>query len=175
MPEPSVLLFLNGDPKTIAAIREWIQWTASTYRAKFGPDLEDLEQEILLALTLSLREGKFRGDSSLQTYVRRFAHYKCIDRVRAHTRRTWVDVEDMNLEDPDPSIQDRLESREAASLLLRVLEETPESCRELWRFLEEGLSYREMGQRLDVAEGTVRVRMLRCRKKALELRRRYEE
>jgi len=34
-----------------------------------------------------------------------------------------------------------------------------------------GLSYKEMSQRLNVAEGTLRVRVLRCREKATNLRR----
>jgi DNA-directed RNA polymerase specialized sigma24 family protein len=33
-----------------------------------------------------------------------------------------------------------------------------------------GLSYREMSDRTGVAEGTLRVRVLRCRKRAIELR-----
>jgi DNA-directed RNA polymerase specialized sigma24 family protein len=33
-----------------------------------------------------------------------------------------------------------------------------------------GLSYREMSERLGVAEGTLRVRVLRCREKAVAVR-----
>jgi DNA-directed RNA polymerase specialized sigma24 family protein len=33
-----------------------------------------------------------------------------------------------------------------------------------------GLTYREMSSRTEVAEGALRVRVLRCRKRALELR-----
>jgi DNA-directed RNA polymerase specialized sigma24 family protein len=46
----------------------------------------------------------------------------------------------------------------------------PESCRELWRMLEQGMPYQEMSRRLRVAEGTLRVRVLRCRRQALASR-----
>ena len=36
--------------------------------------------------------------------------------------------------------------------------------------LFDGLSYREMGEELAVKEGALRVRVLRCRKKAIEVR-----
>ena len=43
----------------------------------------------------------------------------------------------------------------------------PAHCRELWSMILDGLSYREMGVRLAVAEGTLRVRVLRCRQQAV--------
>jgi DNA-directed RNA polymerase specialized sigma24 family protein len=55
-------------------------------------------------------------------------------------------------------------------LLLRVLDRSSQECRELWRMLLLGLSYREMSQRLEVAEGTLRVRVLRCRERAVSTR-----
>ena len=39
----------------------------------------------------------------------------------------------------------------------------------------DGLSYQEMSERLSTAEGTLRVRVLRCRKKAVEARDRLIE
>ena len=51
-----------------------------------------------------------------------------------------------------------------------MLDRTPRDCRELWRMILAGLSYREMSQRMSVAEGTLRVRVLRCREKASAVR-----
>jgi RNA polymerase sigma factor (sigma-70 family) len=59
---------------------------------------------------------------------------------------------------------------EVKDLLLRVLDRVPADCRELWRMIHAGLSYREMSTRLGVAEGTLRVRVLRCREKAVAVR-----
>ncbi|HSG41131.1 MAG TPA: hypothetical protein VLE27_15945, partial [Thermoanaerobaculia bacterium] len=55
-------------------------------------------------------------------------------------------------------------------LLLRVLEKVPQDCQEMWRMIVAGLSYREMSLRLNVAEGTLRVRVLRCRERATTVR-----
>jgi DNA-directed RNA polymerase specialized sigma24 family protein len=49
----------------------------------------------------------------------------------------------------------------------------PESCRELWRMLEQGLRYDEMSRRLGIDAGAVRARVFRCRKRALEARSRW--
>ena len=66
-----------------------------------------------------------------------------------------------------PSLPSRQEDRD---LLLRVLGRVSRDCRDLWRQILLGLSYHEMSLRLGVAEGTLRVRVLRCREKAVALR-----
>lgn len=40
----------------------------------------------------------------------------------------------------------------------------------MWRMILAGYSYKEMSLRMNVAEGTLRVRVLRCREKAATLR-----
>ena len=42
-------------------------------------------------------------------------------------------------------------------------------CQRLWDMLLDGLNYRQMSADLDVAEGTLRVRVLRCRQQATKL------
>lgn len=169
------LRLLNGDPEIVELVRSWIRTGAAPYRARLAADLEDLEQETLLDLTRALSEGKFRGKSQLSTYVRTYVHHKCIDRLRALARREWIDVEDLDLPSPAPTALEELTQAESIRLALRVLEEMPESCRELWRMLRQGLRYREMSHRLGIAEGALRARVLRCRRQAIELRERFLE
>ena len=45
-----------------------------------------------------------------------------------------------------------------------------EECWRLWAMILEGLSYREMSDRVQVSKGALQVRVLRCRKRAMELR-----
>ena len=161
---------LAGDPETVALVRAWMRAAFTPYRARLAEDLEDLEQEILLDLTRALRQERFEARSRLRTYVRTYVHHKCIDRLRALSRREWVDLEELELRSRSPSPLDTLTSSEATDLALRVFEEMPESCRELWRMLEQGMRYQEMSRRLGVAEGTLRARVLRCRRRAVELR-----
>lgn len=173
MDDPALIAsLLAGDPETVALVRAWMRAAFTPYRARLADDLEDLEQEILLDLTRALRQDAFRAKSRLRTYVRTYVHHKCIDRLRAMGRREWLDVDDLDLPSAAPSPLDEVASSQAAEVALRVFEEMPESCRELWRMLEQGLGYQEMSRRLGVAEGTLRVRVLRCRQRALKSRER---
>jgi RNA polymerase sigma factor (sigma-70 family) len=161
---------LAGDAETVEQVRSWIRFAYQPYRRRLAADLEDVEQETLLDVSSALREGRFHARSSFRTYVRTYVHHKCIDRIRALDRRDWLDVDDLELASAAPSPADRLASSETADLALRVFEEMPESCRELWRMLEQGMRYREMSRRLGIAEGALRARVLRCRRRALEMR-----
>lgn len=162
-----------GEPSAITEARAWIRAGFGAYRTRLAADLEDIEQEILIDLTRALRDGRFQGQCRLRTYVSSFTHHKCIDRLRAIGRRDWMDLEDLELPSRAPSPLDDLVSGERIDVALRIVQEMPEECRELWRMLEQGMRYREMSQRLGVAEGTLRARVLRCRRKALDLRREW--
>ncbi|MBI3949148.1 MAG: sigma-70 family RNA polymerase sigma factor [Acidobacteria bacterium] len=45
-----------------------------------------------------------------------------------------------------------------------------QECRQLWGMILDGLSYQQMSQHLNVSEGSLRVRVMRCRKKAVAVR-----
>ncbi|HSK75846.1 MAG TPA: hypothetical protein VLQ45_05265, partial [Thermoanaerobaculia bacterium] len=95
----------------------------------------------------------------------------CLDQIRSQCKWQWTELEAVDPGD-GPTIQPpTLASRgEDKDLLLRVLDRVPQECRERWRMIVAGLSYREMSLRMSVAEGTLRVRVLRCREKAVALR-----
>ncbi len=164
-------LFLAGDRLAVRRTRSWIQGTLAGYRAGLGHELEDLEQEILVQLIQALREGRFRRQSRLKTYVKSFTHHKAIDRLRAAGRRHWVDIDSIDPPAGEESAFDRLARSQQTEIALQVVAESPEQCRELWRMLEQGLSYKEMSRRLGIAAGTLRARVMRCRQRALQTRR----
>lgn len=168
--EATIRRLLAGDAAAVDEARGWIRGAFTPYRKRLAADLEDLEQETLIQLLDNLRSERFRGDSSLATYARKVAHFKCIDRLRSLTRREWIDISDVELEDEGPSALDAMSKAETVELARRILAEMPEGCREMWAMIQEGMRYDEMSQRLGVAEGTLRVRVLRCRKQALKMR-----
>lgn len=161
---------LAGDEGSIEQVRTWIRASFGPYRSRLASELDDLEQETLLDLTTALRDGRFRGQCRLYTYVRTFVVHKCIDRLRKSTRREWVTVDDLELPSKEPSALDKLTRSEATYLALRVYEQMPESCRQLWQMLQKGMPYREMSRQLRISEGALRARVMRCRRQALELR-----
>lgn len=163
--------FLAGDAEAIATIDRWIESAAWPYRRRLEQDWEDLLQDVCLELTRLLRAGVFRGEAKLKTYIWRVVNHACLDRLRGQARRHWVDLDTVveSLEHEgliapaasDPTLRDLAE---------RVLARASAECRRLWRMLVEGLSYAEMSRHLEVAEGTLRVRVLRCRKRAIGIR-----
>lgn len=159
----------RGETEAVTRVRRWVRGAAGPFRSRVGDDLEDLEQEVLLSLTRALREGSFEGRSTLFTYVRKAVVYRCLNRVRDRRQRELVALEGARLEAPGPSPHREAAGREELERALDVLSRMSEECRELWRFLHQGLTYSEMSDRLGVAAGTLRVRMLRCRRRALEL------
>ena len=163
--------FLRGEAAAIGVVDGWISRAAWPYQRRLADRWDDVLQEVRLEVTRLLGQGKFRGESSLRTYLWRVVSHTCLDQLRIQKKWKWADLEEVDLRsepDPVPSGPARQEDKD---LLLRVLERVPSDCREMWRMIVAGLSYKEMSQRLGVAEGTLRVRVLRCRERAVATRR----
>jgi RNA polymerase sigma-70 factor (ECF subfamily) len=167
VPPDAAVAFLAGDPALVGEVTSWIRQAAAPYRRRLAFEWEDLLQEALLRLTADLRGGKYRGDGPLRAYVWRAVNHACIDRLRRHRRWQWTPVEEVELPSTNPSPQALAVGRDAARRVLALVAELPRHCRELWAMVLEGLSYREMSERLAVAEGTLRVRVRRCRERVL--------
>lgn len=161
---------LSGEEGALSQVRRWVRGAIGPYRFRLAAEIEDIEQEILIDLLKALAAGRFEGRSLLATYVRRMVHHKCLNRLRSRRGRQWVDCSEVELVDPEPTPFERERRRGELELGLRVLAAMPEPCRELWKMIHRGLSYEAMSERLGVAAGTLRVRVLRCREKALALR-----
>lgn len=162
--------YLKGDSEAIGTVDGWISRAAWPYQRRLSERWDDVLQDVRLEITRLLGQGKFRGESSLRTYLWRVVSHTCLDQIRAQRKWKWADLETLDQgegPEPTPHVAGRQEDRD---LLLRVLDKVPADCREMWRMIVAGLSYREMSLRLDVAEGTLRVRVLRCRERAMAAR-----
>jgi RNA polymerase sigma factor (sigma-70 family) len=166
-----VTRFLRGENEAVGTVDGWISRAAWPYQRRLADRWDDVLQDVRLEVTRLLGSGKFRGESSLRTYLWRVVSHTCLDQLRAQSKWKWTDLEGLDSADepvsPGPPISGRQEDKD---LLLRVLDRVPQECRELWRMIVAGLSYREMSLRTQVAEGTLRVRVLRCREKAVAAR-----
>jgi RNA polymerase sigma-70 factor (ECF subfamily) len=167
-----VALFLQGDTEAVGTVDGWISRAAWPYQRRLADRWDDVLQDVRLEVTRLLGQGKFRGESSLRTYLWRVVSHTCLDQLRAQKKWKWADLEEVDQPGSGPeSVPDGSARQVDKDLLLRVLEQVPHDCREMWRMIVAGLSYREMSLRLNVAEGTLRVRVLRCRERALAARR----
>ncbi len=165
-----VQLFLVGDGEAIREVDTWISQAAWSFRQRLSEDWEDILQEIRLELTRLLRRGSFRGDSSLKTYLWRVVNHTCIDRLRRRSRWRWQGLDDLDHRGVLAEGARQGVRNEFRDLMLRVVSQTSKDCHKLWQLVLEGYSYREMSQQLGVSEATLRVRVLRCRKKAVAVR-----
>lgn len=167
-----VARFLQGEREALGTVDGWIARAAWPYQRRLADRWDDVLQDVRLEVTRLLAEGKFRGESSLRTYLWRVVSHTCLDQLRAQSKWKWADLETLDQgEGPAGAVHAPASNREDRDLLMRVLERVPQDCRQMWRMIVAGLSYKEMSLRLSVAEGTLRVRVLRCREKATAMRR----
>jgi RNA polymerase sigma-70 factor (ECF subfamily) len=163
---------LDGDPSAVRTVDDWIARAASPYRRRLAAQWDDAIQSARTEIVRLLRKGAFRGESSLKTYLWRVVNNACINVIRAERRSPFTPLD----EAPEPEAPaadspfDLVAGKERQELLLRVLEESSPECRELWSMIVSGMSYQEMSRQLGTAEGALRVKVLRCRRRAAALR-----
>jgi RNA polymerase sigma factor (sigma-70 family) len=163
--------YLRGDAEAVRTIDGWILQAAWPYQRRLANRFDDVLQDVRLEVTRLLRQGKFRGESTLRTYLWQVVSHTCLDQLRWQIRWQWTDLEEIDeSSNALPAAAAAAGRHEDLDLVQRVLERVSGECRELWRLIVLGHSYREMSQRLGVAEGTLRVRVLRCREKAVAVR-----
>lgn len=169
--------FLSGDHAAAETFSAWIRQAASRHRSRLAGEWDDMVQDLLLETTTVLRGGGFRGDCSARTFVWRIAHYRCLNRIRDAARRPENEPEKAadGLADPGRPAVDRLLARESVDLLQRFMATMSEDCRRLWDRILAGRSYREMSQETGISAGALRVRVLRCRQKAVARWREWQE
>lgn len=164
--------YLDGDPEVYRLVDGWIERAASPFRGRVGGEWHDLLQSARAEVTRQLRRDAFRGEAALSTYIWRVVNHVCIDHLRARRKTAWTDIDE--IDEPsagsEASPLAQVLKDESRQRLLELLEEVPAECRRLWALILAGRSYSEMSHEVGVSEGALRVRVLRCRKKAIEMR-----
>lgn len=164
----------RGDP---AAYRRLLEAVTPSLRAivrrgltranRAVTDAEDIVQETLLAM--HLKRHTWDESQPLEPWVRAIAHHKLVDALRRRGFRDSVPIDDyIDLPAEAPGEED-LTSSECADLLGGL----PERQRQIVQGISiEGYSAREIGDRLGMTEGAVRVALHRALKTLAQLCRR---
>ena len=128
---------------------------------------EDLAQEIFLKIFKAL--GTFDRRANFQTWLVSVSRNLCIDHYRSVRKERElmdrsVDAEDLSPASREPDALAALERSYRRTLLHRALAQLPDTLRTavLMRDIQEQ-SYREIADRLDLPEGTVKSRINRGR------------
>jgi len=128
-------------------------------------DREDLYQEILVAVWQGL--ARFRGDSSMRTYVFRIGRNRAITFQR-RSRRHAPAVPLEALADGSPSPAENAIARDEQARLRRAVRALPPPGREVVSLALEGLSNEEIAMVLGLSRNNVAVRLHRARTRLRE-------
>lgn len=133
-------------------------------------DALDLSQEALVRAWRAL--PGFRADARFSTWLYRLTSNVCIDFLRAQKNRRTVsltveedeEAQQWQLPDPAPGPEQQTLEREEARQIRRAMERlSPEQRQILTLRSIHGLSYGEIGQIMELKEGTVKSRLNRTR------------
>jgi RNA polymerase sigma-70 factor (ECF subfamily) len=161
-----------GDPAAFEQVMR--QYNRRLYRLaraalRDDAEAEDALQDAYLAAYRSM--DRFRGDSTLSTWLSRLVLNECFGRLRRGARRQKVipmvspTTEMDTVAEPDSAGPDRLVARsQMRALLERKLDTLPEAFRLVFvlRSVEE-LSVEETAQTLGIPQATVRSRYFRAK------------
>jgi len=119
-------------------------------------DADDVTQDIFMSLVDSI--GSFQGKSAFATWFHRISMNKVADYHRRTSRR-----KEQSIEDAAPRIVDPWVATEDEMMVKETLVKLPDKHREilLLRFAE-GLSFTEVGERLDLTYEATRSRFRRA-------------
>jgi RNA polymerase sigma-70 factor (ECF subfamily) len=160
-------LYLRGEREAVDTIGRWIQSALGRRFLFSSQDREDIVQVVHTKLLANLRDGNFRHDSSLATYVARIARYTAIDRLRRSRRDRMTGITGDFPVEHDPSA--RLETMERVERVHAALQQSSPECLALWKLIFiDRLSYKDIAGKMDIPEGTVKSRAWNCRKRLQE-------
>ena len=133
-------------------------------------DCEDIVQDVLLAV--HLKRHIWRNDEPVRPWLFAIARHKVIDAFRARGRRVTVDIDPFSESLPAPEQEDPTRGGD----MERVLAELDARSAAIVRGIGlDGESVGEVGTRLGMTEGAVRVALHRGLKKLAALRARMLE
>lgn len=127
---------------------------------------EDLTQETFLKAFANL--NSFQVGTNFRAWLFRIAHNSCANqrRVAARTRQPLPE----NLPADGEGPVERVLSKEAMQLLAQAVGRLPNDFRAAFLLrAEEGLSFREIAEALDITEETARWRVFKARQKLLSV------
>ncbi len=168
----------NGNERAYRQLVE--KYQAKLRNVAYGITLDveesaDIIQDVFLKAYIGIE--KFKGESSLYTWLRRITINESLNWVRKWKRRfKWhhqsLDQEDgssLDIESGEAGPDSVLSNKQVAGILKKGLDKLPEKARAVLVLKEvEGLSYEEIGDALGINKGTVSSRIFYAREKLKE-------
>lgn len=130
-------------------------------------DAEDIFQEVLVSFIEMVRNGKFRGESSVKTFLFSLNRYTWLNELKRRGRQKAREEKFEKTRDTEiPDTSEYIAGRESRNELLRLVGTLGETCRKiLLLFYYENLSMREILDETDYeTEQVVRNKKYKCLK-----------
>lgn len=155
---------------------EWIKknWYSEAYSYVLNigvpeSDAEDIFYASLLRLLQSIQKGNFKGESSLKTYFSRICKNKAIDYLRANNLKSFEELKDLEIEDPDNKLK-AIIKQEIVDLWFELLQKLDEKCRKILEYKKLEISHKEIAQKLGLKSAqSVANKNQDCREKLRKL------
>lgn len=128
-------------------------------------DAEDLIQEGLSQLAISLLERKYQGQSSIENYAFGICKFKWMNIQQKRGIDTTEITEQQNEVKSDLSLEDAVISDETKGILWEIVQKMTGRCPDFLKLWALGYSHREIGEKLDVTEKRARKNTSSCRQR----------
>ena len=147
---------LDDLEKTILGYRTVVSYRVRRALGSFTPDWEDVADEIIVQVLEKVRNGEFRGDSSIGTFIYTITSRRIIDFIRQKTKVLRHAPEPGHVPDPD----ERLDEKERADLLARLIKQLKPKYREVLKlYYYKEMSREEVARRLGIPASKVSERL----------------
>jgi len=120
------------------------------------PDWEDVVNEIMLNVVEKLKQGEFRGDSSIGTFIYTITSRRIVDFIRQKTKVLSHAPEPRDFDSPEEQLEDR---ERAEKLALAVASLKPKYKEVLYLYYYRDLSRDEVARRLNITPRRVSERV----------------
>lgn len=137
---------------------------------------EDLAQEVFVKTYFAL--GSFEGRASFKTWIRRVKTNHCLNHIRKHKGKLFVEVNDAATAGSvelqvEPKMQEEAEQWSEQDRIRNVLASLPDTLRLPLTMCDmDGFAYQEIADMLGLGLSATKMRIKRGRE---EFRRRYEQ
>ncbi len=129
---------------------------------RFYYAIDDIVQETYIRAYNSIVKGKFRGDSSIETWLYRIARNESLrmgEKLGREEKKFQKSVQEFQQKErPDNSFPD-----EDIEELRQKINRLPSIYRDVMELLSKGYSEKEIAEKLDIKKGTVKSRIWRGR------------
>lgn len=171
--DSGLLQMLQSDAAPDEAIRELYRTQFSVARAYIkqnngnDEDAEDIFQEVILSFIELVKKGKFRGESSIGTFLYAMTRNTWLNELKKRGRSKQRDIKFEKAKDQtEMDVSQLMVNRELKKQLLALVDSLGETCKKiLLAFYYENLSMLEILDNLDYEnEQVVRNKKYKCLK-----------